>query len=429
MTRASLVSRDMRRIYPTSRPRPDSWSTIAAYGIALSLSVRTPFASWLTVGAAMTVLIAPVVARHWFSSVPARILTLLLVAAIISGLLLTAHSLSTSSSRSLDVDFLLLDIGSLVGLGLMSAGALWSISKIGYTSFLSAWAIGFLPVSLISSELLAANPWKFALSLPVSLLILILARRNSWSFSIGIAIVVGISGIFGYRSWMFIALAALGAAFALMLGESKVGAVARFIRIGIVTALAGVLTFNLVLAGALGASVQARTLQQIQWGGGNIILGGRVEWGAALDSFWRNPIGFGLGVGPDSSDFVVAIRGQRVPSGLQEVTNVAEYLDGGRIEFHSTLWNFWSHYGLVGILLVVVLAAFFLLAALRLPQLVGSMTRPITFLMVAVFWDLLFSATVIVRMAPIIAISIAIISTAKEVAPVELTQAARVFQR
>lgn len=404
-TKGSFPAR--RAAVATLKSVPGRPEVLLAALIALTLTLRTPAASWLTFGAVLGLIAFPVV-LHRFVVKPARAILIFVVLAAASGVGLAYLSTWEDKSRTINRDFFLFDLGSLVGLVLISLAGLWSVEQLGLRRFATLWAIGYLPVAITSTPLWSVNPWKFALAFPVTILALAVFAHSGRSVYVALAALAAISVVAGYRSWALGLL--LAGLLCLVLPRSrairKLSVFSKFIVFGTLAAFSGWLVFELVLGGLFGESVRDRTILQLQWGEGNIVLGGRSEWGAALAGLEYNPLGFGAGVAPSAADWGPIIDGQRVPEGLKDVTTVAQYMSAGRIEFHSTLWNFWSHYGLAGLLLIAIIAVTLVLAAIQ----AGSTRKPSSLiavvLSVQVLWNLLFSPTVIVTLGVALAIAL-----------------------
>lgn len=390
-----------------SEGRRSHFELALAVAIALTLTIRTPFSSWLTVGATIALMILPVVLSRfvwrrtrWFLS--------LIVGAAVSGAILARVAIDQDRAREIVPDYFLFDLGSLIGLGLIVTASLWAVSRLGVRAFLLLWGVGYLPVAISSTPLWAVNPWKFALAFPVTVIILAIAShaRNLSFFALVVLSVVSV--IAGYRSWALgLLLAALVCTVLPRLSTIKrLGTLGKVFSFGLLSAISGWLVFELVLGGLFGESVRDRTILQLQWGDGNVILGGRSEWGAALAGIAYRPGGFGAGVAPSASDWGPLIEGQRVPEGLKDFTTVAQYMTAGRIEFHSTLWNFWSHYGLVGILLVAVVATVLIHAVIRAGSRHSSTAVLVCVVAIQVLWNLLFSPTVIVTLAAAVGVAL-----------------------
>lgn len=369
----------------------------------MSLSVRSPIASWVTFGGLIFLLLAPFTTpRRWINKDYA-LLACLVAAAVLNGLILSA-TVAQTPARGVELDFFLFDFGSLLGLLIMTAAASWCITRLGPSRFLVLWSAGYAPVALLSNPVAASNPWKYALALPLSAIVLVLTRQSLLRLVLlGVTLTV-ISGIAAYRSWILIILLTI---LVYIVAQRATSIGVRVLALPTVGVVVSALLLNLAQDGALGTAVADRTNTQLAWGQGNIVLGGRAEWGAALGLFESNPAGYGIGTLPSYVDWSTAIRSLNVPRGLQTTSTVSTYFEGGRIEFHSTLWNFWSHYGFAGLILTAAVA-FYIIAALVAPSR-GVPFRgtglAIGLFLIATLWNLLFSPTVIVSLAPAIALA------------------------
>ncbi|MEV7767985.1 hypothetical protein [Microbacterium sp. NPDC086615] len=209
-----------------------------------------------------------------------------------------------------------------------------------------------------------------------------------------------VSVVSGYRSWALGLLLAAVLCVALPRVDRirRTSTASKFMLFAAIAAGSAWLVFELVLGGLFGEPVRERTELQLRWGDGNIVLGGRSEWGAALAGFIYRPLGFGSGVGPAAIDWAPIISGQRVPDGLKDYTTVAQYMTAGRIEFHSTFWNFWSHYGLVGMVLIAYAGWMLIRSSIGSASVANPTSIVVVVLMVEILWNLLFSPTVIVTL-------------------------------
>jgi hypothetical protein len=402
-----------RNFMPVSR---GSANSVLALLVAATLGLRSPISSWLTIGEILALLALPVTLLTLRRS---RVWILLIGAACLSGLygiLLSSWSLAADPSRHLDPSRQIFDLGSLVGLVTMTLAGVWCIQVLGTTKFLAAWAIGMIPVAIWGNSVFSNNPWKFGLALPVSLLIFIsLGTRFRGSRVLAVAIISIICLLFGYRSWLLIVLIAfVSILVAQDSSKWKGGRWRTLLRgsliAGIAWALSGAV-LQLVLDGVLGQGLRDRTNLQIQWGDGNLILGARAEWGAALGLFGSNPLGYGVGVTPSNTDWTIAVRSMYIPEGLQDTSNVSGYFRAGAIEFHSVLWNFWSHYGWCGFLLWLVIFGVIVLGFLVIQTRSISTVNlvPHATILIALVWDLFFSPTVLPNIAAALAIAISLI--------------------
>jgi capsular polysaccharide biosynthesis protein len=113
---------------------------------------------------------------------------------------------------------------------------------------------------------------------------------------------------------------------------------------------------RLMLAGALGAEIQERTAVQIAQTG-SLILGGRPEWAATWALAQVHPLGFGLGIVPDSQDVLVGKAGIAVTNVPTAEAYLQNYLLADGVELHSILADLWAGLGPAGALLGLLMCA------------------------------------------------------------------------
>jgi hypothetical protein len=119
-------------------------------------------------------------------------------------------------------------------------------------------------------------------------------------------------------------------------------------------ALYDVLT-SLLLEGYLGASAQARSVEQINMTG-SLILGGRPEMAATRALFEHDPLGYGLGILPSLTDILVAKAGMADINYQPNNGYVENYMFGSQFEVHSVFGDLWARFGLPGLALAAVIA-------------------------------------------------------------------------
>jgi hypothetical protein len=107
---------------------------------------------------------------------------------------------------------------------------------------------------------------------------------------------------------------------------------------------------ELLVSGALGSAVQARTSQQIA-DSGSLLLGGRPEWTVTLALMQHAPLGLGLGTVPNATDLLVAKDAIAVAHIPTAQNYLEHYLFNGSVELHSVIADLWTNLGVVGLLL------------------------------------------------------------------------------
>ena len=392
--------RDWRESLPSSRsttsPGPLAVVTATVVTLTISAPLPPPLPGWLTLGALAAVPLAPFCLRLLRQTPQYRPLVALISSAIVVGLLLPFVSVTYDNGRSFDAAVAVIEVGQIIGIVLSLLSALWSLRVLGLTRFLVLWSAGLLVSAPLLFSRFAENPWKFGWALPVTLLLLIATSRSRAGVTLALALLMIISASFDHRSWALILLAATSAAFLTRRDADRgkyrpstiVGALAVFF-------VSGQLLLQAILSGRLGEAAAMRTATQLSYDS-NPLLAGRPEWGAALQLFQNNPLGYGLGVRPNLDDWLMAVRSMPVAEALQDNSGVATYFRAGIIEFHSNFWNFWSHYGFAGIALIACMGWIFFSAIAREASGARRGVPPIwlTVLMTAMLWDLLFSPTV-----------------------------------
>lgn len=395
-------------------------SLVLASIIALLLSVRLPYVSWLTPGGVIAMAMAPVVLSVFLKQAGAVAILVGSLFTFSAGLVLADWSIAEGSTFSQRVA--ILEGGQLVGMMLIVVAACWCIRILGMTRFIIIWAVGYSISQALYSERFSEDIWKFGYALPATCLLLLIADRlRRRNLTLIIVLTIGtLSALASYRSWIMVVVIAFFLVAYIQWRQgandrpiSTLGAAIVIVGIGFSI---GYSVLNLAISGLLGQSTQERTVEQID-DGGNIFIGGRPEWGAAMDLFHYNPSGYGLGIMPTTLDKAIALNGLAVNPALREQSGVAQYFRLGLIEFHSNLWNYWSHYGVIGVAFIV------LLAILALKALIAAATNRTDFpsLTVAVIilgfiWDLAFSGTNIASQGVAIAVAMSAVNAERELA-------------
>lgn len=383
-----------------------------ATGIAFTLAVRSPIASWLSVGAAVAIIFLPVLLRSPLVRRIAIVAGIIAVALAISGILLAEMALTNDASRYLTPNIQLLQIGQIAGIATSSVAGVWVLLTLGPAHTIAFWSIGATANVFLYSERFLDDPWKYGLALPITILAFLVARgrkRDVLPVSVAVVTIAGISIASSYRSWLLVLAGLLVAAWALNL---RYGRERRLYPVGfaatlavIAMLLAGTFLLSMVQSGALGQSLADRTEQQATVAG-NVILGGRPEWAAALAMFADYPWGYGAGIGPSTHDYITGVQSLAVTPEARASSGIAGYFSNGIIEFHSVVWNVWSHFGILGIAVVLGLAIYMLtaLSVLRSPIRL-SVRFALAVPLIAVQWDLFFSPTVVSSIALALAIA------------------------
>jgi hypothetical protein len=380
-----------------------SFDRPVAYFCALASTIPIGTSQYLRLSLVLLVPMIPVILSQWLRSKRAVGLAALVLLSALSGLLLA--SANAGSGRTWDSWTATSQIAQVLALIFSVSGTLWCCSILGFNRFLVVWSIGTALCSPLTADRFFDNPWKFGLALPVSLILLYMASKFSARVVTFVFLaLMGLSVLLSFRSWLLV----LGAALlihlfsALRTKNQQRNAIQRdsVRKVALVTLLVlgisvgGNIFSDLALKGQLGEYAQSRTQQSLEVSG-NPFIGSRAEWGGALALMQSEPFGLGAGIGPSGNDWAIAIEHLTLPDELKEKSNVASSFRSGRIEFHSTFWNFWSYFGFAGIglviyLIVILMKAILTLSSERHPN-HDMPTAVVAVLLVGVIWDILFS--------------------------------------
>ncbi|MDQ3900828.1 MAG: hypothetical protein M3319_10445 [Actinomycetota bacterium] len=328
----------------------------------------------------------PAVGRYWGM----RRLMGIGVCCVISGFWLTELASTdheTSPSQGISTSLLLL--GALCGTGVI----LWARQFLPDATVALWFGIGLLASVALRPQLLAENPWKFALAVPVTVIVLAVAgrhRHRSAEFG-ALAALAGISAFNDSRS--FTAILLLTGVLILWAARPARMTKHRASTLSVLTMAAlGAAVYNVgttaALEGYLGAEAQQRSVEQVETAG-SLILGGRPELGATADLFVHRPWGFGAGTSASPAEVLKAKSGMAALGYDPNNDYVEKYMFGSGIELHSIIGDLWAWFGLPG----AVLAAWGAWTTLR--NLLTRVARReasalVIFLAVNALWVLLF---------------------------------------
>ena len=345
------------------------WTGVAAVALVL-LGADLPLRPPLTTATLAALLTAPA----WVAALPGyrwgRNVVVLAGLSLLSGTWLALvssvdHGVDAGNAARMGAH-LLTGVG---GLGLV----LWSRRRLRLEAVAALWALGALAAAVLDVAG-SVNPWKYQLSVPVTVLVLALAQRSRRSAAavaalLALAVVGVLNDSRSYAGFAVIAgvlvmwQALRGAAGA----TRRRGAASTLATLallgGLVLGLYAVAT-SLLVSGALGGELQARSVAQVR-DGGSLLAGGRPEWTATLRLVADSPAGFGVGVVPTTHDVLVAKAGLATVGITMDNGYVDHYMFGGQFELHSVLADAWARFGwvgaawagLVGAVLVLSLAA------------------------------------------------------------------------
>lgn len=417
------MSRSDRLLGQTNRlaarqPKNLPIETLAASVVSALLAVPSPLSASLTWGGVITLMLAPVAFRTLWGDRRGRWLVITLLSLVPSGLLVAEISLLQDPDRTFNTRFFLyeaaLPAGFLAGL----TGAYWGIVRLGLQRFLLIFFATLLLVAPLSSPNLHENPWKYGLALPVSILSFLLLARGRLLLGLVIApILVTVSIAADFRTWIALLAPATLLAVAAPIRLSRPSA-SKVARLGFITMTSGAVASWLVIeaasSGLLGTYLENRTRVQLDAANGNLLLGGRPEWAAAM-ALWREyPLGLGIGVAPSRADYWLAIQSMPLNSlAQQELSGVAADFRMGLTSFHSTLWTFWGIYGPAGFLCAALALIFAAKATLVGPSVLSNINlrASVTLLMLACVWDILFSPPVVSQLAVALAAALHLLAS------------------
>ena len=312
--------------------------------------------------------------------------------AIASGLWLsgTAHAFHVVSRMNA-----LLEAGTLVGTAVTAGFLLWA------RSILPSWLVGALYgggllLSVRTDGNYSVSPWRFGFATPVTVIALSLALRTGrrWVEVLAACALAAASVVAGGRSpaAVLVLVAVLVLWQHLPPARSRRTASARVaLTFGAVGYATYVLGQAAILDGVLGEAARDRTQLQLQQSG-NLFVGGRPEMAATLALIRHFPLGFGLGVAPNSSEILVAKEGL---AGIHYNPNngyVESYMFGTSFVLHSNLGELWAWLGLPGLLLGAVVLV---VVSARTISAVSAREASALFLFPALLtiWNLFFSPT------------------------------------
>lgn len=273
--------------------------------------------------------------------------------------------LSELLGRKLDLDMASKQVWFICTLSALFAIMRMAVVRQGLPTTLVAYALGQL-LSLSWLGLNTANPWKYDLSAPIAILLLVFTgtvvrrqgRRKSLPYLVFVILTVT-SIALDYRSMAGIC-AMSSAVYAISkwnLGSRRKESSNRKKLLPVIfagMAAATYFAFNqLALSGSLGQEIYQRSASQVALTG-SLLLGGRPEWAATVELFRNNPIGFGPGVSPTSTELSSAFHSLDQIGVGSTNPYVREYLFGNSIELHSEAADLWARFGFVGLIFSLI---------------------------------------------------------------------------
>ncbi|MEU4384405.1 hypothetical protein [Promicromonospora sp. NPDC023805] len=299
-----------------------------------------------------------------------------------------------SSSRSVSLVGTFESVFVVLGLACGIGCVLWARSRMSVTAVGVAFGFGMLLGINPDGGTYAENPWRFGFALPVTVIVLALAARwrKRWVDVVALLALAGASAVNGGRSssaiLLMVALLVLWQSWGRP-ASSRLSALRTLILFGLLALGTYLSVQTAILDGALGEGAQDRTELQLATSG-TLITGGRPEIGATAALMGASPGGFGGGSVPSMTDVLVAKSGMAALGYEPNNGYVENYLFGSGFELHSVIGDFWAWYGIPGLVLTLLLAAFFLIRV-SVVVTARSASALVLFLVIKAMWDLMFS--------------------------------------
>ncbi|MGY1779062.1 hypothetical protein [Geodermatophilus sp. SYSU D01036] len=388
--RGGRVAAVLARADRTGAGRP--WSTPSGICALLALAVagadlRLPMAT--TSGLLVAALLLPV----WISALPryrgAVPLAVLTGLGLLCGLLLARQSAVDHTFDPLEAATTAAAV--LTGLGTVGL-LLWARTVLPLRAIGIAFGLGQLVAGLLRSPG-SENAFKFELSLPLTVVALsLLAGRRRPAASVAVLGLLGVADVLNDARSAFAFCVGAAALVLWQARPARPGRTVRWVRGALVLGTGAVVAYalltDLLLSGALGSGLQARTTAQVAQSG-SLLLSSRPEWTATWSLLQHSPLGFGLGTVPSAEDVEVAGTGIAVVNDPTAQGYLHHYLLAGRFELHSVVADLWSNLGPVGLLLGLTMAGLVVTAtAARLSRRRASAL--LCFLAPAALWYLAF---------------------------------------
>ncbi|GEK78812.1 hypothetical protein [Agrococcus baldri] len=356
---------------------------------AASAAIRYQFGPGISVCLVVALVLAPVwlgALRHYRF---ARSLLVLALLAIAWG---TTVSL-LDAARPFSSTLLIAQTSQLLSLVGAAGLLLWARSSIGVGWTVAAFGFGAL-ANVVLTGGNVANLWKYSLAIPIVLLVLGISMhwRSRLLPVVLLTVFAGISAVSDSRSMTsFLLLAA--AAMLWQASVPRIGDRARPWQMLLLLAVAGLAAFSLlqalILDGVLGEAAAQRSAAQIDTSG-SLITGGRPELGAGLALIGENPLGYGSGTVPVSSDVWLAKSGMDTLGYNPDNGYVEVFMFGGHYEVHSVLGDLWIWFGPLGAVVAVLIVV---VGAIGTASRMSTRTASAALVLLAVLgaWDTLFS--------------------------------------
>lgn len=297
----------------------------------------------------------------------ARLLQILMLAAVLGGGVLLAVSVQSHAfevQRALGISLAM--VLSPVALGFL----LWARQLIGLAPVGLLYGFGALIDNAVRFQEWGENGWKYGYSWAVAviLLSLVIGLRREKLATAAVFLALAIPSVLGgYRTLMVFCVVAL----ALFLFMDWNRRQERFPRIPLLLGLVvGCAAFGyaaltwLSLSGLLGHEVQTKSEHAIRETG-SVLVGGRTEWSATLALMKERFFGFGPGVIPSEVDIEVGKQGLAGIGANPESQHANTYIFDGQFRLHSIFGDLWTNFGIPGLVLAIAAASLATIALIR----------------------------------------------------------------
>lgn len=375
-------------------PYASSWARVdqllALTGV-LVIALRIELPKMFTVGDLLALGLVPVwlpVLRRYVS---ARLLVAVAVIALPFGAFITAQS---AIDHEIRIGGYVNAAAWLVGLVASLGFLLWARERLGTTTLAVVFGVGLLLSIDPSSNLFPSNPWKFGFAVPVTVLGLALAHRTGRRhLELALAALFTVICFFTDARSSFGILLLTTTLMAWQLRPMTPGRKGSAVRaaLGFTTVLVSVYYVGqaLLLAGAFGATTQARTVAQLAQGG-SLLVGGRPELLATQALIRENPLGPGAGALPNFHEISVA-KGGMAESGYDPNNGYVEnWMFGDGYALHSMLGDLWVQWGLVGLALGALLLII-IVRRVATGVSAGTSSAVVLYLSCLTLWNLFFA--------------------------------------
>jgi hypothetical protein len=299
-----------------------------------------------------------------------------------------------SDSRSVSLVGVFESVFLVLGLACGVGCVLWARSRMSVTAVGVAFGVGMLFGINPDGGAFADSPWRFGFALPVTVIVLAVSARwhKRWVDVVALLALAGASAVNGGRSssaiLLMVALLVLWQSWGRP-ASSRLAALRTLILFGLLALGTYLSVQTAILDGALGEGAQDRTELQLATSG-TLITGGRPEIGATAALMGASPGGFGGGSVPSMTDVLAAKSGMAALGYDPNNGYVENYLFGSGFELHSVIGDFWAWYGIPGLVLAVLLVAFFV-SRVSVVVTARSGSALVLFLVIKAMWDLMFS--------------------------------------